>query len=54
MKLSKESRAIKNAYLREWRKKNPGKVKKHNITYWEKKSKEAREQADKGAVTNGE
>lgn len=34
----------RNAYLREWRKKNKEKVKQYQDRYWEKKAKEMREQ----------
>lgn len=34
--LAKEERL---RYFREWRKKNPDKVKQHNKNYWEKKAK---------------
>lgn len=34
------AREIKNKYLREWRKKNPDKVKAANARYWEKKAAE--------------
>lgn len=30
---------MRRAYQREWRKKNPDKVRKHNQTYWERKAK---------------
>ncbi|MCU7699959.1 hypothetical protein OM428_06330 [Enterococcus gallinarum] len=35
--LAKEERL---RYFREWRKKNPDKVKQHNKNYWEKKPKQ--------------
>jgi DNA-binding NarL/FixJ family response regulator len=41
MKLSKEAREAKNRYLREWRKKNPEKVKASMIRFWEKKAAES-------------
>ena len=33
-------KAARAAYAREWRKKNPEKVKKYNENYWLKKAKE--------------
>lgn len=37
--MSEDAREKKNAYLREWRKKNKDKVKEINKRYWEKKAK---------------
>ena len=37
--MSEEAREKKNAYLREWRKKNKDKIKEINKRYWEKKAK---------------
>lgn len=34
------ARDLKNKYLREWRKKNKGRVRSHNLTYWERKANE--------------
>lgn len=36
-------KAARAAYAREWRKKNPEKVKKYNENYWLKKAKEMEE-----------
>lgn len=41
---SNDPRELRNAYLREWRKKNKEKVKQYQDRYWEKKSKEMHEQ----------
>jgi hypothetical protein len=38
--MNEEARLAKNAYLRDWRKRNKDKTKKHNETYWEKKIKQ--------------
>jgi DnaJ-domain-containing protein 1 len=35
--MTDEARAAKRAYMREWRKKNPDKVKANNERYWTKK-----------------
>ncbi|MDU3845655.1 MAG: hypothetical protein E7G71_12425 [Clostridium perfringens] len=43
--MNEKAREARNAYLREWRKKNKGKVKKYNTTYWERKSKREEEQS---------
>lgn len=37
--LSDEAREARNAYMREWIKKNPEKVRERNRRYWEKKAK---------------
>ena len=44
--LSKEANAARNAYFREWRKKNPEKMKKYQENYWKKKAQEMREQEE--------
>ena len=36
--LSTEAKELRNAYLRDWRKKNPDKVKKQADEYWERKA----------------
>ena len=33
-----DSREVRNAYFREWRKKNKDKVSKYNREYWERKA----------------
>lgn len=35
--MNNKAREERNAYMREWRKKNKEKVKKYNDTYWERK-----------------
>jgi len=45
LRVNDKAREERNAYLREWRKKNKGKVKKYNTTYWERKSKREEEQS---------
>ena len=47
--LSEEARKARNAYYREWRKKNPEKVKQANEKFWKKKAKEMQEQAEQEA-----
>jgi hypothetical protein len=38
MDLSKEARQARNEYMREWRRKNKDKVKKHQEDYWERQA----------------
>ena len=45
--LSQEAKEARNAYHREWRKKNPEKVRQAQEKYWKKKAKEMQEQAEK-------
>lgn len=51
MSISPEARKARAKYLREWRKKNPDKVREQRARYWEKKGaaikaeREARENA---------
>lgn len=40
IKLSEEARQLKNAYAREWRRKNPAKVDQYFTGYWERKAAE--------------
>lgn len=37
--LSDKARKLRNEYIKNWRKKNPDKVKQHNANYWMKKAK---------------
>lgn len=37
--MNEKAREERNAYMREWRKKNKDRVKKYNSSYWELKSK---------------
>lgn len=46
MKLSKEAREARRAYKREWAKKNPEKIRKYQIDYWERKAKDMAETKD--------
>lgn len=38
--LSDEARKLRNAYNRNWKKKNPEKSKQYQINYWERKAAE--------------
>ncbi|MDD4234667.1 MAG: helix-turn-helix domain-containing protein [Bacteroidales bacterium] len=40
LELSEAARKAKNEYHRQWRKKNPEKVKQANLRHWEKKAQE--------------
>ncbi len=44
--MTDSAREARNAYLREWRKKNKDKVKAAKERYWEKKAREANERKD--------
>lgn len=37
--MSDKAKAARNAYLREWRKKNPNKVREHQANFWERQAK---------------
>lgn len=41
--MSDKAREERNAYMREWRKRNPDKVKEHQDRYWEKKAEKINE-----------
>ena len=45
--LSEEARKARNAYYREWRKKNPEKARQAQERYWKKKAKEMQEREEK-------
>lgn len=47
------AKAARNAYAKEWRRKNPDKVKAANARYWEKKAVEMK-LAEEVATSNGE
>ncbi len=36
--ISPEAREAYNRYNREWRRKNPDKIRQYNVTYWERKA----------------
>ena len=42
-KLTLEARAARARYMREWRKKNPGKQREYDARRWEKKAEEIRQ-----------
>lgn len=47
--LSNEALEIRRAYYREWRKKNPDKVREKNRKYWEKKAEELQRKEEENA-----
>lgn len=54
-KLDNAAREARNRYYREWRKKNPEKVKESNERYWAKKAAEiAAEEKEAGANENAD
>ena len=40
-KLDENARTMQREYLREWRKRNPQKVREYNAAYWARKAEEA-------------
>ena len=41
--MTERARQLKNKKLREWRKRNPEKVKQHDVNYWNKKVEQMQE-----------
>jgi hypothetical protein len=39
MELSEQAKEAKRQYHRDWQKRNPEKVKQHQVNFWEKKAK---------------
>ena len=46
VKLSDEARELRNAYMREWRRKNKDKVRKSVADHWERKAEELRQERE--------
>ncbi|EPZ53745.1 hypothetical protein NSA45_11165 [Paraclostridium bifermentans] len=44
--MNDKAREERNAYLREWRKKNKDKIKKYNTRYWERKASKRKKEGD--------
>ena len=42
--MTEEAKKTKNEYMKQWRRKNPDKVKANTARYWEKKARERMEQ----------
>lgn len=40
-----EARKLQREYLREWRRKNPDRVKEYNSNYWKKKAEQKKQEA---------
>lgn len=53
-KMSKEARAARAAYLREWRKKHPEKQGEYTARKWERKAQQIKERAALESMTNAE
>lgn len=51
MAMTAEARAARAKYMREWRKKNPGKQKEYTAKTWERKGEQIR--AEREAASNG-
>lgn len=51
MAMTPEARAARAKYMREWRKKNPGKQKEYTAKTWERKGQQIREERE--AASNG-
>lgn len=47
IKLSDEARELRNAYMREWRRKNKERNKQISADYWERKAEELRREREK-------
>lgn len=50
MNLSKEARQARNEYMREWRRKNKDKVKKHQEDYWERQASNEGDKEENRAI----
>lgn len=48
IKLSPEAKKARRDYIREWRKKNPDKVRAYNAKRWEKLAAKTTDTAEKG------
>ncbi len=51
--ISEAAREAKNAYWREWAKKNPDKIRRYHEAYWERKAAEALAAAGDTAADRG-
>ena len=52
--MTNEAKAVYNAYMREWRKKNPQKSGEYKAAYWERKAAELLKNEAKGEKKNAE
>ena len=48
--MTEQARLLKNKKLREWRKRNPERVKQHEVNYWNKKVEQM--QKEEGVCKN--
>ena len=46
VKLSDEARELRNAYMREWRRKNKERNEQISANYWERKAEELRQERE--------
>ena len=49
--MTKKASAARREYLKQWRKKNPERIRLYQETYWEKKADEMERQDNGGALT---
>ena len=49
-KLSKEAKAARAAYMREWRKRNPEKRREYDAKRWERKAEQAKRESGAAAL----
>lgn len=47
------AREAQRQYLREWRKRNPAKVRAYNEAYWKRKAQRMQESADEAGAKGG-
>ena len=52
--LSEKAKELRNAYQREWKRRNPERARQYNQTYWEKKAKKAEEEQTNITKTKNE
>lgn len=53
MSMSEEAREARREYMRDWRERNPDKVKAYNARYWRKKAAERASERQKAAKSGG-
>lgn len=51
--LDEQARAARAAYFREWRRRNPDKVRAANRKYWERRAQRMQESADEMGAKGG-
>lgn len=53
MSMSEEAREARREYMRDWRERNPDKVKAYNARYWRKKAAERASERQEAAKSGG-